>query len=142
MIDISNVILKKVKDAVTATYADCYFTTSNPDSVTKNRVVSMTEVDNTTYFNSLDDRDTEYHARVTFQFDVYSNNTEGKKEEAKAIQNIIDNTMLSLRFTRTMCQPTPNIDRSYYRITSRYEAIVAKDFVNGNGDTINQIYRR
>lgn len=142
MIDVSNVVLRIVKEAVTAQFPDCYFTTSNPDSVTKNRVISMTELDNYTYRGSLDDRGVEHHANVPFQFDVYSNNTNGKKEEAKAMMNLLDEALTSNRFTRTMCKPTPNIDRSYYRITARYEAIVAKDFTDGNGDTINQIYRR
>lgn len=141
MIDVSNLILKKVKEAVVLHYADCYFTSTLPESVTKDRVVAMTELDNYTYRKSLDDRNVEHHSVVQLQFDVFSNNAEGKRSEAKDIMSIVDDTMISNRFTRTMCQPVPNADRSYYRITARYEAVVAEDLSNGT-DAINQVYRR
>lgn len=141
MIDISNIVLRVVKESVQAVYPDCYFTTTNPDSVSKSRVVSMTEIDNYTYQRSLDDSLYEHHANIALQFDVYSNNTEGKKKEAKEIMDLVDNAMQSMKFVRTYCNPTPNIDRSYYRITARYKAVVAEG-VEENGDTIYQIYRR
>lgn len=142
MIDISNIVLRVVKEAVRAEYSDCYFTTSNPDSVSQNRVVSITENNNSTYEKSLDYENREHHANVTFQIDVYSNSTDGKKEEAKAIQALVDDAMLGMSFKRVFCNPTPNIDRSYYRITSRYEAVVSEGYIDGDGNTVHNIYRR
>ena len=141
MIDVSNIVLRVVKERVLSEFPDCYFTTSNPESVTQSRVVSMTELDNRTYDRSLDDENKEHHAIVSFQFDAYSNNTAGKREEAKEIINLVDEAMLGMSFKRTMCQPTPNIDRSYYRITARYEAIVSEGYEVGD-DIVHNIYRR
>ena len=141
MIDVENIVLRTVKERVQAVYPDCYFTTTNPDSVSKSRVVSMTAVDNYTYQRSLDDSLYEHHAQIELQFDVYSNNADGKKAEAKELMNLVDEAMQSMKFTRYYCNPTPNIDRSYYRITARYRAIVAEG-VEINGDTVYQIYRR
>lgn len=142
MIDISNIVLRVVKEAVMGMFPDCYFTTSNPDSVSKNRVVSIVDSNNSTYEKSLDFENKEHHANASFQIDVYSNNTEGKREEAKAIQALVDDAMLGMSFKRTFCNPTPNIDRSYYRITSRYEAVVSEGYDDGEGNTVHDIYRR
>lgn len=142
MIDVSNIVLRAVKEAVLAVYDDCYFTTTNPEAVTKNRVVSMTELDNRTYTRSLDTELKEHHAYVSFQFDAYSNNTSGKKEEAKAIMNLIDEAMLGMNFVRTMCQPTPNIDRSYARYTARYEGVASEGRDDGNGNIVHDLYRK
>ena len=142
MIDVSNIVLRVVREAVEAVYPDCYFTTTNPEVVTQNRVVSMTELDNRTYERSLDNELKEHHAVVSFQFDTYSNTTEGKKEEAKAIMNLVDDAMFGMNFKRTMCQPTPNIDRSYARYTARYEGIASEGYDDGNGNIVHQMYRK
>ena len=141
MIDVANIVLREVKAEVQAVYPDCYFTTTNPDSVSKSRVVSMTEIDNYTYTRSLDDSLYEHHTNIAFQFDVYSNSTEGKKNEAKALMDLVDHALQGMKFVRTYCNPTPNIDRSYYRITARYKAVVAEG-VDVDGNTVYQIYRK
>jgi hypothetical protein len=48
------------------------------------------------------------------------------KQTAKRIADIVDTAMQNLKFTRTMSGQTPNIDRTIYRYTMRYEAIVQK----------------
>lgn len=141
MIDVSNVVLRHIREAVTAIYTDCTCLSYNPDTISEYPCVTVSEMDNYTYEESLDDSNAEHHAVVVFEVNVYSNNSQGAKTEAKKIMNIADNTMLGLRFTRTLKTELPNRDRSIYRIYCRYKAIVGTDFASGS-DTINQVYRR
>lgn len=64
-------------------------------------------------------RDTLEMAR--FDIDIYSNKTEGKKTECKAIARAIDDLLRSMNFTRTAMTPVPNMeDATIYRIVVRY----------------------
>lgn len=62
----------------------------------------------------------ENHADVTFQIDVYCNNGDNRKQTAKTIFAFLDTTMQNMGFVRILATPTPNIDRTIYRITGRY----------------------
>lgn len=63
--------------------------------------------------------------RVMYSVSVFSNKTSGKKSEAKAIADFIDEKMRSLGFTRTSRLQVPNLaDATIYRLESRYEAVV------------------
>lgn len=141
MIDIANVILRIVKDAVQAQYSDCDVLSYNPDVISKFPCVTVVEKDNYTYTGSQDDTSSENHARVVFEIQAYSNNTSGKKEEAKKLLALADEAMLGSNFTRQLKTELPNADRSVYRLYASYTAVVAKG-VNINGDTVHQIYRR
>ena len=66
---------------------------------------------------------------VMYEVNVYSNKASGKKSEAKAIAETLDNVFASIGFTRTMRNQVANLnDASIYRIVCRYEAIIDKDF--------------
>jgi len=63
--------------------------------------------------------------RVMYSVSVFSNKTSGKKSEAKAIADFIDEKMTGLGFTRTARLHVPNLaDATIYRLESRYEAVV------------------
>lgn len=141
MIDISNVVLRHIREAVTSEYANCECLSYNPDTISAYPCVTVSEMDNYTYEESLDDSNSEHHAVVVFEINAYSNNSAGTKSEAKKIMNIVDNTMLGLRFTRTLKTELPNKDRSVYRVYARYKAVVSAGTDIG-GDTIHQVYRR
>lgn len=141
MIDISNIVLREVRTAVTAVYTDCECLSYNPDTISQYPCVTVSEMDNYTYEESLDDLNSEHHAVVVYEVSAYSNSSSGAKTEAKKIINIVDDTMLGMRFTRMLKTEAPNKDRSVYRIYARYRAIVSEAFVSG-GDTIHQVYRR
>lgn len=67
-------------------------------------------------------------ASVLYEVNVFSNKIGYKKAEAQEIMEFIDNIMSGLGFTRTMCNPLPNLaDATIYRLTARYEAMVDKD---------------
>jgi len=88
---------------------------------------------------------TENHAEISFSINVYANDPNGKKKQAKAIAGLVDTTMLGMKFSRQVYTPTPNIDDSVFRITMRYTAIADKGVtvaVGENTTTTHQIYRR
>lgn len=66
----------------------------------------------------------------TFDVNVYSNKSGGKKAEAKAITNTIDDAFKEIGFTRTFREQIPNLNNAtIYRIVCRYEAVIDKNFV-------------
>ena len=76
--------------------------------------------------------------RVMYSVSVFSNKSSGKKSEAKAIADFIDEQMRSLGFTRTMRMQVPNLaDATIYRLESRYEAVVG----DGESDGTYMIYQ-
>ena len=75
-----------------------------------------------------------------FSVDVFSAAENGRKTEAKAIAAIVEETMANMGFTLTMSSPTPNIDRTVYRITSRYRAVQSAGHTVGD-DTVVNMYR-
>jgi hypothetical protein len=77
-----------------------------------------------------------------YECNVYSDKENGKKAEAKQIADIVDNAMQSMKFTRTMRSQIPNQDRTIYRVTMRFEAVVGEPIVNNDGTTTLQMYRQ
>lgn len=104
--------------------------------------VTIVQDDSSTYVGSLDERLTENHSNVVFSVNVYSNLSSGKKEQAKAIARDVDNILLGMKFTRMMMSQTPNVDRTIYRMTSRYQAVVGSGIEDENGDITYPIYRK
>ena len=69
---------------------------------------------------------------VMYEINVYSNRTQGKKEQAKSIMDVVDATMADLGFTRTYRNPVPNFnDATIFRLVARYEATVLPEGNNG-----------
>lgn len=96
--------------------------------------VTIEETSNTVYEKTSDSGHIENHARVSYEVNVYSNKTDGKKQEAKQIMSDVDDAMEEIGFTRNFCSSVPNLaDSTIYRITARYTAVVGKD---------EKIYRR
>ena len=141
MIDIENKLRGIVLDAVKAEYPRFVLYDSYPDKSDTFPCGAFEMTDNRTYVESQDTNLHENHARIFIAIDIYSNKQNGRKTEAKKIAEIVDNTMQDYNFTRTMYRPTPNVDRSIWRITLRYEAVVAKPTTSGNTDTY-KIFRR
>lgn len=131
MIDIESDVLGAVKNGLPAGVSFSPFYQPRPAHFPH---VSGEEKSNSVYRATQDSGSLENHASVGYEFSIYSNKEGGKKAEARAISAALDGIMQSLGFTRTYCQPTPNLlDATVYRITARYEAVV---------DTSHNIYRR
>lgn len=140
MIDIEHIVFDTVAKAVNAVYsgAECF---SEPEPVI-NRFpcVTIVEENNETYTRSQDNALQEHHARLSYTINVYSDLATGAKEQAKGIAAIIDTTMQSMKFTRTVKTPTPNIERTIYRITMRYTVVASAGHLSGT-NTVHQMYR-
>lgn len=141
MIDVENMIVDAVRNAVKTKYPNAYITSDYVDAPSNFPCVSVIEYDNSIYQRTQDNDLHEHHASVMYEINVYSNKINGKKEEAKKIMDIVDETLQSIKLTRTLKQPIPNKDKSIYRIVARYEAVIGEGKTIGK-NTVYQVYRR
>jgi len=140
VIDIENIVVNAVATALstyTTEYPDLNVQSMYVDAPSKFPCVSVVEVNNSTYQPSHTELQEE-HALITYDVNVYTNDP-SLKTTAKALAEVVDTTMQNLKFTKTMSGQTPNIDRTIYRYTMRYEAIVQKG-VSDNSTIIYQMY--
>lgn len=130
MIDIENDIFNTVAMVVREKYPDTYVVGEYVKIPPRFPCVSLVEMDNQSYQRTEDSGNSENHASVMYEVNIYSNKTVGKKSECKEIAAIIDEQMLALGFARTMLQPIPNMDdATIYRMVGRYSAIISKNKV-------------
>jgi hypothetical protein len=128
MIDVESEIFTLVSNAVKAEYPEAYVTGEYVQSPSSFPCVSFIEIDNATYQNSQTQSTIENHVVVTYEVNIYSNKTSGRKSECKKIASIIDNLIMSLNFTRIMLQPVTNQnDATIYRMLGRYRAVISKE---------------
>lgn len=148
MIDIENMVYTAVRSAVTTLVSDCYVTSEFTQQPEKFPCVMVNMVENHVYERTSDEK-VENHARVVFQIEVFTAFTDKKKTAAKNIFQAVDSAMEGMKFVRTMYANLPNMDKTIYRITSRYRAIVAQPIVTSttiSGKTVTtntyQIYNK
>lgn len=127
MIDIENILLDKIYKAVRAAYptASIY---PEPVPVPESfPCVTVWQSDSASYgpTYAFDSR-SENHALVTFEVNVYDNDAVNKRANVKTIFDIVDRVFQENNFTRSLAMPTPNVDRTVFRMTGRYDAIVGK----------------
>ena len=128
MINVENEIFNIIATAVRTKYPDVYIVGEYVKSPSRFPCVSIVEIDNTAYDRTQTSGSLENHADVTYEVNIYSNKTSGKKSECKAIASLIDNEFATLGFSRTMLQPIPNLnDATIYRMVGRYVGVVSKD---------------
>lgn len=128
MIDIENEIFSVVASAIRNEYPEAYVASEYVKSPPRFPSVSIVEIDNTAYDRTQTSNCLENHADVTYEVNIYSNKTSGKRSECKAIASLIDNELAALGLSRTMLQPIPNMDdATIYRMLGRYKGVVSKD---------------
>lgn len=132
MIDIEDDIFDEVSEKVYAAFEkkcpDLLMMSEYVKSPSSFPFVSLVEIDNATFRNTQSTDGNENHVAVTYELNVYSNKTSGKKAECKAIARFIDEILLEMNFTRTMLEPVPNQDEAtIYRILGRYRAVISKN---------------
>ena len=128
MIDVENQIFSTVASAVREKYPSIFMTGEYVMSPSSFPCVSLVEIDNAVYRNTSTNTVEENHAAVTYEVNVYSNNSSGKKAECKAIIALIDTQLANMGFTRTMLEPVLNMDEAnIYRMLGRYRAVVSKE---------------
>ena len=134
MIDVENQIFTKAAAPVWEHYPDAFVSGEYVKTPPAFPAVSIVEMDNLPYESSRTTESVENHVSVTYEVNVYSNLSKGKKAECKAIIALIDEVMAALGFTRIMLNPVPNMnDATIYRMVARYRAVVSRDEI---------IYRR
>lgn len=141
MIDVENLVITKIRSQLKSAYPTILITSEIVDIPSSFPCVCIQESDNYTYKKSKDSAGAEHHANLMYSVNVYSNKEQGKKAECKEIFNVVDNAFMGIGFNRIMKNPIPNKDASIYRITGRYEGIVAEGQQIG-ADTIYQVYGR
>ena len=91
--------------------------------------MTLVEADNRVY-SRMRTNNIENAIQSMFEVNIYSNKASGKKSEAKAIANTLDDVLSGIGFTRTFREQVPNLrDATIYRIVCRYEAVIDKNFV-------------
>ena len=134
MVDIENEIFNIIAKAVRTAYPGAYVVGEYVKSPSRFPCVSIIEIDNSAYDRTQTSSSLENHADITYEVNIYSNKTSGKKSECKAIASLIDNEFATLGFSRSMLQPIPNVDdATIYRMLGRYRGVVSKD---------NYVFRR
>lgn len=133
MIDIENKIFNEVYNAVIAEYPNAKIESTLNLDPAEFPFVSVAETDNSTLTSTIDSNSYENHATLAYDVNVYSNKRAGRKAEAKAIFNIVDNVLIEWGFARLLVNPYTQDDSTKYRIMARYGAVVSKNGI---------IYRR
>lgn len=132
MIDIEAAIFTSVYNAVIAVYPSADISSTYVETPSAFPHVSLVEVDNQVYQESQTLGGIENHARLLYQADIYSNNSATAKSICKGIAQVIDDAMVSNGFQRITASQIPNIDRTLYRITLRYQGVVSKGIESGD----------
>lgn len=133
MIDIENIVFDRIARAIKVEYPKAHISSEYVKSPPRFPSISIVEIDNSVYERTQSNT-IENHADVTYEVNIYSNKSSGKKSECKAIATLIDDEFATLGFSRRMLQPIPNgDDATIYRMVGKYGAVVSKN---------NEIYRR
>ena len=141
MIDIENLVCNNLFQAVNAAYPNAVCYSEYVEIPASFPCVTLYEADNRTYRPSDDEQLADHQVHVMYECNVYSDKQYGKKAEAKEIADIVDLSMQSMKFSRNMRSQIPNQDRTIYRVTMRFEAVVGEPIVNDDGTTTLQMYR-
>ena len=129
MINIESEIFDIIATAVRNEYTDAYVVGEYVKSPPQFPCVSIVEMDNVAYDKTQSSGSLENHADVTYEVNIYSNKTSGRKSECKAIASLIDNEFATLGFSRTMLQPITNADdTTVYRVLGRYRGVVSQNY--------------
>lgn len=141
MIDIENYVITALADAIQLKYPNAVVLGDYPEEFATFPAVTVNEIEKATLRRMQDPELTEHYATVTYEVNVYCNNRVGKKEICKDILAIADEVMFRMKFRRYRFKRLPNIDRTIYRMYTRYTAIVDEGTDDGNGNITYQMYR-
>lgn len=133
MIDVENQVYTMIRNAIIAEYPTCKVEGILNLSPSEFPCVYIEEISNTSLDSTITSTSNENHANISYEINVWSNKSAGRKAEAKAILAIADNVLVQYNFSRITRTPVQIDDGTKYRIIARYSAIVDKN---------ENIYRR
>ena len=123
MINIEAEVFSPIATAITTAYPTAFVTSEYVRNPSQFPHVSIVETDNYMTPNRLDTADYEKYSTLTYEINVYSNKTSGKKSECRSIREMIDRMMYDANFVRLSMTPVPNLeDATIYRLVARYRA--------------------
>lgn len=132
MIDVENIVFTRLATALRTAFSGITVYGEYVEVPAAFPCVSIVEADNAVLERTRDLSGVEHHAKVMYEINVFTNDANGKKSRAKAIADVIDNEMSAMLFTRKFRGQTPNVDRSIYRITIRYQGVVGEAVNTGS----------
>lgn len=132
MIDVENIIFTELATALRTAHSGIQVYGEYVETPAKFPCVTIVEADNAVYERTRDLSGVEHYARIMYEVNIYTNKAGSLKSDAKSIANTVDTYMTGRLFTRTFRGQTPNIDRTIYRITLRYSAVVREGISDGN----------
>lgn len=141
MIDIESKVFDTIFNAVNAVYPNADVTTGYDETTAIFPCVVVEETNNAPYRQTATDDCSENHTRVTYDVNVYTDNTNTAKSVGKDILKLVDNALQGLKFRRVSRSRPLNLSRTIFRQYGRWEVIVSKPMEIGN-DTVYQMYRR
>lgn len=123
--DIETDVFNAVATAIEAEFSDVFVTGEYVHAPEFFPAVSIIEEDNSTFLPALDSEGS-HHSQLMYDVNVYSNLKSGRKAQAKAIMQKIDEKMSEIGFVRLSRQPLtlPNAETSIYRMNARYRTVV------------------
>lgn len=149
MIDIESKVVDTIFNAVTAIYPNADVTTGYDEKTAVYPCVVVQEINNRPLVYSATDDCSENHTKLTYEVNIYTDNTNTAKTVGKAILEIVDTALQGLKFRRLHRNKSLNINRTVFRQYGRWEVIVGKpttrtDIVDGKPveTTVYQMYRR
>ena len=127
MNDIESYVYTQVRNAVIASFLNADVSSEYVENPAKfpHICLEMTSSTNIAEFMTAEKR--EFATSQTYTANIFTN-TSTAKSDAKAIAQVVDNAMQGLGFRRALYMRTPNIDRTIYRLTLRYEGIVSQAY--------------
>lgn len=142
MIDIGAKVFDTVYNAVHAAFPEARIDSGYVETAAKFPAVMVQEMNNVPVRSTNTDDSSENYTRITYEVDIHSDRMGDAMSEAKAIADVADGAMKSLKFYRTATRMLPNQDRTIYRMYMRYEVIV-REIRDAEGTlTGYQFYRR
>lgn len=127
MIDIEHEVYQRIVNKLTSAFPKIYTYGEGMPLKAKFPCVIIEEADNYAYDKTQDSASLENHAVVMYEVNIYSNKVNGKKDECKKIQKIIDCQFEQMGFTRISKTSMSINNATVYRIISRYQAVVSKN---------------
>ena len=128
MIDCENEVYTRVATELRTSFPGINITGEYLNTPSSFPHVSIIQSDNAVIRDRLDSSSNETDS-CTFEINIYSNKSPGKKTECKAIARTIDSILFSMNFIRLAMTPVPNMeDASIYRIVARYRVATDGNF--------------
>lgn len=126
MIDVNNEVFTIVATAVRDNHVGVTVTGEYSRKPSKFPTVTLDEMSNVMVGRLEDSSDEEKFAGVTYRLQVFSNNRNRRKAEAREIFATADTKMRQLGFRRVSYTTTPEIyESTIYQITATYDAVVS-----------------